>query len=247
MNIHIVEDNKSILNDIAEYVKEYILAHRLDCALQKIDGQFSRVLDSIDPNEQNIYFLDIMLGEKENGLQLAQKIRSIDIHGYIVFITSYMEFAFPAIQYKIRALDYILKNDKELKQKVFACLDTARDELHDSPRDGKESTIVIRTAGTHFIIPTAEIIFFETNTHKRTILLHTKDKTIEFRDTLDDLQSRLDKSFYRCHRSFMINLNHVKSVSKKRGDMHVVLSHGFKCLISARYLRGLLRYERDSL
>ncbi len=246
--IYIVEDNIKILEQIRQYISEYLSAYQLHADIQVISERFESILDQINPDQaNNIYFLDIVLGEASNGLRLAQKIRNRDTFGYIIFITSHMEFAFPAIQYKVRALDYILKNDEELKYKIFQCLDTIRRELSGKNDKPEERTILIRTSGTHFIIPLKDIIYFETNTVKRSIVLHTPDKSIEFRDTLDELQNNLDDSFYRCHRSFLINLKHVQSISKNRNDLHVVLSHGFTCLVSPRYLKGLLKYEQHRL
>jgi len=247
--IYIVEDDKQISEQIKSCVGEYLAAHRLRWGVRTVTDRFDSVVDEIEtgPDVLNVYFLDIILGDASNGLKLAQKIRNKDTYGYIVFITSHMEFAFPAIQYKIRALDYILKGDEEIKRKIFQCMDTIRRETSVKNDEQREQTILIRTSGTDFIIPIKDIIYFETNTAKRSIILHTSDKSIEFRDTLDELQKNLDSLFYRCHRSFLINLRHVRSISKDRSDLHVTLSCGYKCLISPRYLKGLLRYERYHL
>ena len=106
--IYIVEDDKQISEQIGSCIGEYLSAHRLDWGIQTVTERFDSVVDGINagPDVLNVYFLDIILGDASNGLKLAQKIRNKDTYGYIVFITSHMEFAFPAIQYKIRALDY---------------------------------------------------------------------------------------------------------------------------------------------
>jgi len=246
--IFIVEDNEMIIAQMRQYICEYISMYQLPADLQVVGERFESILDRIDtdPPLSNVYFLDIVLGGASNGLKLAQKIRSKDIFGYIIFVTSHMEFAFPAIQYKVRALDYILKGDDELRQRIFQCLDTVRSELSRNP-NADEPTILIRTSGTNFIIPMKDIVYLETNTAKRSIILHTHDKSIEFRGTLDELQHSLNDNFYRCHRSFLINLQHVQTISNKRNDLHVMMSHGFKCLISPRYLKGLLKYERHHI
>ncbi|NLI53812.1 MAG: response regulator transcription factor [Clostridiales bacterium] len=247
--IYVIEDDIQISRQIRQCIGEYLSAHKLNWDVQAVTENYESVLDRIDiaSGVFNIFFLDIILGDSSNGLQLAQKIRRKDTFGYIIFITSHMEFAFPAIQYKIRALDYILKGDEEIKQKIFQCMNTIQREISGQDTRQEERALLVRTSGTDFIIPVKDIIYFETNTAKRSIILHTQDKSIEFRDTLDELQNHLDSFFYRCHRSFLINLQHVQSISKSRNDMYVTLSHGYKCLISPRYLKGLLRYERDHL
>jgi two-component system response regulator AgrA len=144
VRIYIVEDNEAILSQLKEIVAGYRARNALDFEIRTIGDQFGDIPDSleIDPTAINIYFLDIILGSNANGLKAAQKIRSRDIRGYIIFVTSHMEFAFPAIQYKIRALDYILKSDEDLEGKVCQCLDTIRKELRSAP-ETKEQTILI--------------------------------------------------------------------------------------------------------
>ncbi|MCL2043123.1 MAG: LytTR family DNA-binding domain-containing protein [Treponema sp.] len=247
--IFIIEDNIQIIHQIREYISEYLSKHKIESQIITVSERYESILEQIVPDNMviNIYFLDIILGDETNGLSLAQKIRSKDIFGYIVFITSHMEFAYPAIQYKVRALDYILKSDEEMKRKIFQCLETIRNERAGISGISGERTILIRTSGTDFIIPTRDIIFFETNTEKRSIILHTINKTIEFRSTLDELKNSLDDSFYRCHRSFLINLRHIRSVSKNRSDLHVIMLNDFKCLIAPKYLKKLLDYEKHTL
>lgn len=247
IRIYIAEDNAVILEKMKQFVAEYIDMHKLQGEIFAVSDNFECILDDISshPSRVNVYFLDIILGESSNGLRLAQKIRGVDISGYIVFVTSHMEFAFPAIQYKVRALDYILKSDGETKQKIDQCLDMVMNEISGKRPRPEGQSVLIHTSGTNFIIPANEIIYFETNTVKRSIILHTQNKKIEFRDTLEELQSRLNDSFYRCHRSYLINLRHVQMISEKRNDLHVLLSDGTKCLVSPRYLRGLLKYGRN--
>ena len=237
------------MNQFKDYIKEYLSTNEIESEIVTVNEHFENILEHIVPDNNviNIYFLDIILSDASNGLRLAQKIRNKDIYGYIIFVTSHMEFAYPAIQYKVRALDYILKSDEELKRKVFQCLETIRSERAGINGTSSKHTILIRTSGTDFIIPFKDIIFFETNTAKRSIILHTLNKNIEFRSTLDELQNSLDDSFYRCHRSYLINLRHIRSVSKNRGDLHVTMLNDLKCLVAPKYLKKLLSHERHTL
>jgi len=244
--VYIFEDEKFFSASLEHYISEYLDAHGLQWEIRIVNRDFAAALaeSGAAPQQNRIFFVDIILDDY-NGLKLAQKIRDQDIRAYIIFVTSHFEYAFPAIQYKIRALDYILKNDGGMRSKIFQCLDTIVGEMAESRAGAEEQTLLIRTNGTYFIIPFQEIRYFETNTAKRSIILHTEDKKIEFRDTLDELQQRLDNSFYRCHRSYLINLQHVQSICRKRSDLHVLLDTGTKCLVSSRYLKGLLKYERN--
>ena len=48
----------------------------------------------------------------------------------------------------------------------------------------------------------------------------------------------MDQSFYRCHQSFVINLNNIGEV--KKTERVVIMNNGETCYISTRYLKKLL-------
>ncbi len=71
-----------------------------------------------------LYFLDIDLKSSKNGLMLAKEIREYDPRGFIVFITSHSEMSFITFQYKVEALDFILKNDPhQLQHRICECIE----------------------------------------------------------------------------------------------------------------------------
>ena len=70
-----------------------------------------------------LFFLDIDLKSNMNGLALAQRIRQIQPRCFIVFITSHSEMSFLTFQYKVEALDFIIKDTTEhIKTKIRECL-----------------------------------------------------------------------------------------------------------------------------
>ena len=45
----------------------------------------------------------------------------------------------------------------------------------------------------------------------RKVYLHlTSAEVVDFYDRIENLEKKLDSSFYRCHRSFLINLKYLK-------------------------------------
>ncbi|HFQ3632453.1 TPA: LytTR family DNA-binding domain-containing protein [Enterococcus faecium] len=45
-------------------------------------------------------------------------------------------------------------------------------------------------------------------------------------------------SFYRCHQSFVVNVDNICSINKK--ERTILMSNGEKCLVSTRSLKKLL-------
>ena len=92
LNIFVCEDNAVQRQAIMQIIQNTVLIEELDMQL---------VLDTEDPyvllekvkTSQNtgIYFLDIDLKARMNGMKLAQQIRLFDPRGFIIFITSHTE------------------------------------------------------------------------------------------------------------------------------------------------------------
>ena len=69
------------------------------------------------------------------------------------------------------------------------------------------------------------------------VVLHAKDRQIEFSGTMKDLENTLDDSFVRCHRSFIANRNNIKEVDTKNRIIYFV--NGESCLMSTRMMKGI--------
>ena len=82
-----------------------------------------------------------------------------------------------------------------------------------------------------------DILFFETSSNIHKVILHAKDRQIEFPSTLKELTGVLDSNFVRCHRAFLVNKNNIKEVDTKNRIIH--FANGETCLMSTRMMKGL--------
>ena len=57
------------------------------------------------PGEVDLLFLDVEMG-KENGMDAAKKIRTVNRNLLIVFVTGYTDYVFDG--YQVNALDYLV-------------------------------------------------------------------------------------------------------------------------------------------
>lgn len=78
---------------------------------------------------------------------------------------------------------------------------------------------------------------FETSGNIHKVILHGKDRQIEFPGTLKELAGALGGDFVRCHRSFLVNKKNITEVDLKRRILH--FANGETCLMSTRMMRGL--------
>ena len=82
-----------------------------------------------------------------------------------------------------------------------------------------------------------DIYFFETSANIHKVILHAKDRQIEFSGTIKELTSALDDNFVRCHRSFLVNKNNIKEVDAK--NRLIYFTNGESCLMSTRMMKEL--------
>jgi DNA-binding LytR/AlgR family response regulator len=80
-----------------------------------------------------------------------------------------------------------------------------------------------------------DIIYAESSL--RLILLRTIGRRYRYYGKLDDLMRRLDSSFYRCHVSWIINLDHVVSV----GNCAIHMSDGKVILLGRNKFQAARR------
>ncbi len=184
-----------------------------------------------------IYFLYIDLNSSMNGMKLAQQIRLFDPRGFIIFITAHSELSYMTFQYRVEAMDFVLKdNPAEAELKIKECLLNAM-ERYTLQTNRTHRVYTIETNGRKISIDYEDILFFETSGNIHKVILHAKDRQIEFPSTIKELTNELGCDFVRCHRAFLVNQKNIKEIDTKNRIVH--FSNGETCLMSTRMMKGL--------
>lgn len=103
----------------------------------------------------------------------------------------------------------------------------------------REDMFSLRIRSQEYVLPQSKILFFESRNKK--IILRTLTQEIEFYDTLEHLQTVLNKEFVRVHKSFLVNLSLVTMVHFSNmmihfnGGVFVPLSRTYKANLSERW------------
>ena len=239
MNIYVCEDNEKERYIIKESIEKTILINNLDFKIKVLTDDPFEIISTINSNkkQRGIYFLDVDLKADINGVQLAAKIRKYDPNGFIIFITSHGELSYLTFTYKIEALDFIVKDDFQVANRVSECLLYIERKL--KLEEGEISKIFVTKIGDKNIsIDFNNILFFETTEKLHRIKLHGTNRTVTFYGTMKEVLAKLDNRFYQCHRSFIINRDYIKEIDKVR--MLAILKNGQETMISSRLLKGLL-------
>lgn len=238
LDVYVCEDNLKQLELITDLIKKSILIEELDMQIALSTRDPHEVLKALDTAEHTgLFFLDIDLKSDMDGLTLAQRIRTIQPRCFIVFITSHSEMIFLTFQYKAEALDCIIKDTPEKMQpKIHDCLLNAT-EKHLAQNGPARKNLIIHYGERCMTVSYDDIYFFETSNQIHKIILHGKNKVLEFHGQLKDIEPDLDYRFYRCHRSYIVNTNMIDHVDFT--EMVIYFKNGESCPIAVRMKRGL--------
>ena len=238
LKIYICEDIEVQRDKIQQVVENIVLMEDLDMELSCVSDDPHRILEKVKAAEEvGIYFLDIELGADMTGLTLAQEIRRYDPRGFIVFITTHSEMSYMTFIYKLEALDFILKDaPEELGKRVYECILKANQRFA-SAKNKVQANFSVKVNEKVFTVDYDEVLFFETSPNVHKIILHCKNRQMEFLGKIKEIEKQVDKRFYRCHRSFLVNKDNIKEIDFQNRVIYMV--NGDECLLSSRMMKGL--------
>ena len=133
---------------------------------------------------------------------------------------------------KLGIFDYLIHpiSNRELVLTIGRLETKWKNRLNDNHSGRKE--LFIPTQGGFMTENMGDILYFEgALNYSRIFLLSGKDYVIS--KTLKDLEENLGSAFYRIHKSFLVNVSHIKEYSKEGGSF-IVLKNGKKLTVSHR-------------
>jgi len=225
-NIFICEDNEKQKNVILKHISNYVANEKI--AVKNIHATASPIeLLHILSGESTpgLYFLDIDLKSSMNGIDLARKIRKQDHQGAIVFVTADGNSPLIAIEHMIEPMGYIIKEDMDqVDGRIRECILNTHSKFilnASSPLANFSFILAYDTgkneSGTVIAIEQEKIIYFEISKEKKHIVgLKTEDGNWMLRGSLSKVLEQLDsKYFFRCHKSFIVNIRKIRAIHKK--------------------------------
>lgn len=238
LKIFVCDDETVHRNRITKIVKNYLM-------MMDYDIEFA--METPDPNDvltfirkertEGLYFLDIDLNAEMNGIMLGAKIREYDPTAKIVFITSYSDMAYLTFVYKVEAMDYLVKDDfEELQKKVISCIDTAMERYMNTELPSREQ-IRIKSGVLDIKLFVDEILFFDSSQTPHKLIIHLDNRMVEYTGKIKDVE-KFSQSFYRCHQSYVVNVNNISRIDKK--ERVITMVNDEECLVSTRHLKKLV-------
>ncbi|PYG86623.1 LytTR family two component transcriptional regulator [Ruminiclostridium sufflavum DSM 19573] len=212
IRISVCDDDISMTENLKKGINDL----RCDLEILTFDCGNALLLSEFLYND--IIILDIEMNDI-NGIQAAKQLRENGYYGIIIFLTSYKEMVFDSL--KVKPYEYIVKPVEITKLKLIL---------------GEAVNYVLERRNTHFEavcnsftfrIKVCDIYFFESRGRK--IDINTKDGIKTIIGKINQIEASLsNRNFFRCHKSYLINLEHVYMFS----NSEITLDNNQKVLIS---------------
>lgn len=198
----IVDDEPKMAELLADSLAElypdiYILGKHND---------WKAAIISIKTLQPDILFLDISMPGK-TGFDLLELIPNLDAE--VIFVTAHTEFAIEAFDFDV--CGYVLKplDDKALVKAVGRAITRTQNKRKLNNGGDKNNKIGIPDGNGIRYLDINDIIFLETE-NRYTKVVTTEGDILSSYNIGKYSEMLPIKSFYQIHRSFIINLNHIK-------------------------------------
>lgn len=199
------DDSDSALQEMLELLDRYCADRQLEIEPVAFRSPLE-LLGEIERGIQfDVVFLDILM-PGQNGIETAEEIRNYDNNTKIIFLTSSADYAVQS--YKVHAYFYQLKPVRA--EEFFSVLDSVL-SLCEQERG---SALILRCKTGITRLEPGQLEFCEVI--HRTLFVHLAGgKVLEMAGSLDGLCRQLEPygCFLRPHRSYLINLDYVQSIS----------------------------------
>jgi two-component system LytT family response regulator len=191
-------------------------------------------LESIRNLHPDLIFLDIQMPGM-NGFEMLQELDEVP---RVVFVTAFDEFAIKA--FEVNALDYLLKPVEEARlagtiQKLHRTVLEAHSHSIANAEGllGQDDQIFIKDGEKCWFVSLSEIRMFESEGNY--VRVYFKNNKPLILKSLNMLETRLDRTFFRTNRKFIVNLKWVESVENWfNGGLRLTLREGGQVEVSRR-------------
>nr|WP_300897792.1 LytTR family DNA-binding domain-containing protein [uncultured Acetatifactor sp.] len=231
IRIAICDDEKYMSDQIQELACAFFGRRNRETAIRR----FSCGRELLEYDGQiDILFLDIQM-KGMDGMETAKRLRAGKFRGFLIFITVLREMVFQS--FEVQAYDYLVKPIEEAR------FEKTMERLLASMCSAGGSSLLVQKGYESRIIQKEDIVFCEIIDRK--IYLNLASGEVDYYERIENLETKLDSRFFRCHRSFLINLGHLRGY--KNGTAY--MDNGREIPVSR--LRGkefssvILEYMKD--
>lgn len=204
MKIAVCDDERQFIDVLCPLLEQWAQSHNIRLTLYRFTDGDSLIAAHRDKN-MDLIILDVIM-PLLSGIDTAREIRYNDQAVPIIFLTSSREFAIDS--YEVKAFYYLIK--PIVPEKLFGIMN---DFLKVFNSQKNMFTAHIATGFCKIAIDDVDYL----EAQNKRVLVHMADgKAIEIRERFSTCENVFlpNNGFFRCHRSYIVNLNHVEQFTK---------------------------------
>ena len=217
LSVAVCDDEVIECCNMARKIKDILEEMKIPCIIRQFQSgrELLQAMESFD-----IVFLDIMMQDTD-GMKTAKMFRERENEKILIFVSSSREYVFEA--YDVEAFQYLLKpvDDRKLKrvlQKAVLKTESRSQEYIIVSRERQRKKLFLD-----------DIYYFEIR--GRVVDAHGAEGIFTYYEQIGELESKLrDKGFFRCHKSYLINLKYVDGYNRQEA----ILENGEAIVIAKR-------------
>ena len=197
------DDSREDRDTLSRALQHYAVRRVLELRLETAAGG-GELLRRWTPSRWDAVFLDIFMPGL-SGMDVARRLRAMDKNLCLIFVTASREHGLES--YDVRATDYLLKPFSQ--EDVDNALDYFLETYEKSLR-----SVRVGAAWEDAEVRLRDIIYIEIQNHQA--VLHTREQALTVWRGLNEIKAEIDDDrFVHCHRSYLVNLEHVKALEKR--------------------------------
>lgn len=197
INTAICDDEKYFVDELHMRIENFFLDKHMEFRIAEYSNGKTLLEHGTDCD---LLFLDVKM-EEQDGFKTAEILRKNGFSGCLIFSTIMKNDMYRAFEYE--AFDYLVK---PISPEAF---EHTMERYIYTLRTNKRQ-IVVSCRGQKSIVRSADILYCEIINRK--IYLHLSDgNTVEYYGKISELEKSLDSSFFKSHRSYLVNLQHILS------------------------------------
>jgi two-component system, LytTR family, response regulator LytT len=208
----VVDDEQLARDELAFLLKDFPEIEVIAAGSNGIEA-----VELIRKLQPDLVFLDVHMPGLD-GLGVVARLREKGLDPpHVIFVTAHDQHAVEA--FRLQAMDYLLKPVE--KGRLAETIERARRAIQDirvpetAPRyapSAPRTKLLVRANNRNLIVDANDVIYATIDEGMITLVTTAFDGQSNYR-TIEDLQANLDRdTFWRVHRSFLVNINRIKEV-----------------------------------
>lgn len=193
------EERAALARMVRQYCQRCALELRLDVA-----SSGEELLDRWTLGQWDLVFLDIFM-DGMTGVETARSLRQRGEECAMVFATTSQEHGMEG--FDLQVMDYLLKpfDQGQLERTMDWFVQQTADRLRLLRVDMEGEELTIRVGDIDYV-----------EMYRHTAAIHAGGRVYGLRRTMDALEDELkDSRFFRCHRSYLVNLDRVQALQQR--------------------------------